>query len=118
MPDWTGFFSKVTDAYQARTIASGVMPCRHKRLIRYWIWASVWVLLASSFAAGAVLAQQPLTIERLLADGWELVGYVAAWENRSLILFRHRDHKYLVQCSVLIDVTRAQHVVTACYELK
>jgi hypothetical protein len=47
-----------------------------------------------------------------------LVGYVAAWENRSLILFRHKDHKYLVQCSVLIDVTRAQHVVTACYELK
>ena len=116
MPDCTGFHSKVTDAHG--TIALGVMPRRHKCLIRNWIWASVLVVLATSIAAGPVLAQQPLTIERLIADGWELVGCVAAWENRSLILFRHKDHKYLVQCSVLIDVTRAQHVVTACYELK
>jgi hypothetical protein len=117
MPDSTGFLSKVTGTHQAGTTASGVMSRRHKCLFGYWIWASVWVVLASSFA-GPVLAQQPPTIERLIADGWELVGYVAAWENRSLILFRHKDHKYLVQCSVLIDVTRAQHVVTACYELK
>jgi hypothetical protein len=113
MPDSTEFFSKMADANQ-----SGVMPRRHKRLTRSWIWASVWVVLASSFAAGPALSQQPLTIERLLADGWELVGYVAAWENRSLILFKHRDRKYLVQCSVLIDVTRAQTVVINCYELR
>jgi hypothetical protein len=78
MPDSTGFLSKVTDAHQAGTIASGVMPCRGKCLFRCRIWASVWVVLASSFAAGPVHAQQPPTIERLIADGWELVGYVAA----------------------------------------
>ena len=99
-------------------MASGVMRRRHKRLIRSTFWASVWLVLASSLASGPVPAQQPLTIERLIADGWELVGYVSAWENRSLILFRHKDRKYLVQCSVLVDVTRAQHVVIACYELK
>jgi hypothetical protein len=31
-----------------------------------------------------------VTIEKLLADGWEIGGYVSAWENRSLILFRHK----------------------------
>jgi hypothetical protein len=118
MADLSGFFPKMTDAYQAGTMASGVMPRRHKRLIRSRIWASVWLVLACSLASGPVPAQQPLTIERLIADGWELVGYVSAWENRSLILFRHKDRKYLVQCSVLIDVTRAQQVVIACYELK
>jgi hypothetical protein len=101
MPYSTEFFSAMTDAYQAGTIVSGVMPRRHKCLIRYWTWASVWLVLASSLAAGPVPAQQPLTIERLIADGWELVGYVSAWENRSLILFRHKDRNYLVQCSVL-----------------
>jgi hypothetical protein len=45
-------------------------------------------------------------------------GYVAAWENRSLILLRHQDHKYLVQCSVLVDVMRSPRVVTSCYELR
>ena len=36
----------------------------------------------------------------------------------SLILSKHQDHNYLVQCSVLVDVTRAQRLVTVCYELK
>ena len=55
-------------AHQAGTIASGVMPWRQKCLIRRWIWASVWVVLATSFAAGPVHAQQPPTIERLNTD--------------------------------------------------
>jgi hypothetical protein len=75
------------------------------------------VLLASSFAAGPAVAQQP-TIERLITDGWEVAGYVSAWENRSLILFKHKDRKFLTQCSVLIDVTRDQRIVITCYELK
>jgi hypothetical protein len=79
---------------------------------------AAWLLLASSFAAGPAPAQQPLTIEKLIADGWEVAGYVSAWENRSLILFKHKDRKSLVQCSVLIDVTRDQRIVTTCYELK
>lgn len=53
-----------------------------------------------------------------MADGWEVAGYIAAWENRSLVLFRHKEHKYLVQCSVLVDVMRNPRVVTTCYELR
>ncbi|MGD0533330.1 MAG: hypothetical protein ABSA62_13960 [Methyloceanibacter sp.] len=74
--------------------------------------------LAPSFAAGPAPAQEPsLTIEKLIADGWEVAGYVAAWENRSLILFKHKEHNYLVQCSVL-NVMRDPRVVTTCYEFK
>ena len=76
-------------------------------------------LLALPLIATGASAQSPsLTIEKLITDGWEVAGYIAAWENRSLILFKHKDHKYLVQCSVLVDVTRAQRLVTVCYELK
>ena len=67
----------------------------------------------------AVAQQQSQTsIEKLLSDGWEVAGYISAWENRSLILFRHKDQKYLVQCSVLIDVMRNPRVVTYCYEIR
>jgi hypothetical protein len=107
-----------TDPNEIDAIASGMMLGLYKRIIKRLIWASVRVVLALSFVAHPVPAQQPLTIERLIADGWELVGYVSAWENRSLILFKHKDRKYLVQCSVLIDVTRTQTVVINCYELK
>jgi hypothetical protein len=62
--------------------------------------------------------QTAVTIEKLIADGWEIAGYIAAWENRSLILFKHKEHKFLVQCSVLIDVMRNPRVVTTCYELR
>ena len=33
------------------------------------------------------------------------------------MLFRHKDKKYLVQCSVLYDVTRAPRPMINCYEL-
>ena len=76
-------------------------------------------LLWRALLPAAALAQQPaLTIEKLLGEGWEVAGYIAAWENRSLILFKHKEHKHLVQCSVLIDVLRNPRVVTYCYELK
>jgi hypothetical protein len=76
-------------------------------------------LLTLSLASPAVPQQQSATtIEKLLTDGWEVAGYVSAWENRSLLLFRHKDHLYLVQCSVLVDVMRNPRVVTYCYELK
>lgn len=73
-----------------------------------------------SVAAGPLIAraQSSITVEKLLTDGWEVAGYVAAWENRSLILFKHKDHKYLVQCSVLIDVLRTPRQVIYCYEIK
>jgi predicted metal-binding membrane protein len=64
-------------------------------------------------------AQQPAgQIEALLKDGWDVAGYVAAWENRTLILLKNREKPYLIQCSVLIDVTRNPRVVTVCYELR
>lgn len=67
----------------------------------------------------AMAAEPPPTIERLLADGWEIAGYVGTYDVRtSLILFRKKDAKYLVQCSTLYDATRNQRVVVNCYELR
>jgi hypothetical protein len=73
---------------------------------------SLWVELALQQPPAAV------TIEKLLVEGWEVTGYIAAWENRSLILFRHKERHHLVQCSVLVDVMRNPRVVTTCYELR
>jgi hypothetical protein len=43
------------------------------------------MLAASSLAA----AETPLTIDQLLARGWEIAGYASGYDNRtSLILFR------------------------------
>lgn len=68
--------------------------------------------------AAPARAQSPITVEQLLTGGWEVAGYIAAWENRSLLLFKHKDHKYLVQCSILIDVLRTPRQVIYCYEIK
>ena len=72
------------------------------------------------YAASPAGAQQQAStsIEKLLSEGWEVAGYVSAFENRSLVLFKHKEHKYLVQCSILIDVMRNPRVVTYCYEIK
>jgi hypothetical protein len=59
-------------------------------------------------------AETPLTIDQLLAQGWEIAGYASGYDNRtSLILFRHPGVKALVQCGILYDVTRVQrtHIV-------
>lgn len=78
-------------------------------------WLSISACLESVLAASAA---EPLTIERLSADGWEIAGYTGTFDNRSsLILFRRKDTKYLVQCSILYDVTRNPRVITNCYEL-
>ena len=70
-------------------------------------------------AAGAVAAEPPLTIEGLLADGWEIAGYASGYDNRtSLILFRHVGRNELVQCGILFDVTRNPHTIINCYELR
>jgi len=77
------------------------------------------MLLAGGWATPVAAQQQSATsIEKLLTDGWEIAGYVSAWENRSLILFKHKDQKYLVQCSVLTDVMRNPRLVTYCYEIR
>jgi hypothetical protein len=72
-------------------------------------------------AAGYAVAgaEPPLTIEQLLAQGWEVAGYASGYDNRtSLILFRHKDMNTLVQCGVLYDVTRNPRTIVNCYELR
>jgi hypothetical protein len=74
------------------------------------------MLAALSFAAAE---QAPLTIDQLLAQGWEIAGYASGYDNRtSLILFRHPGQNALVQCGVLYDVTRNPRTIVNCYELK
>ena len=58
----------------------------------------------------AAYADDPVSVEGLLKDGWEIAGYASNFEGRSLILFRHKDKSYLAQCSVLYDVTRSNRV--------
>lgn len=73
------------------------------------------IILASGFAA----AEPPLSIARLLSEGWEIAGYASGYDNRtSLILFRHAGTNALVQCGVLYDVTRTPHTIINCYELR
>ena len=74
-------------------------------------------LYLASLATGH--AQNTLSVEGLLSDGWEIAGFGAlSFEGRSFILFKHKDRKYLVQCSVLYDVLRTKRVVTNCYEVR
>lgn len=76
------------------------------------------VLAMISALSPAVAAEAPLTIERLMGEGWEIAGYASGYDNRStLILFRHKDKNYLIQCSTLYDVTRSPRVTVNCYEL-
>lgn len=73
------------------------------------------LFLASDIAA----AEPPLSVERLLSEGWEIAGYASGYDNRtSLILFRHAGTNALVQCGVLYDVTRNPRTIINCYELR
>ncbi len=75
-------------------------------------------LAAILAAVRLAAADPPWTIERLFGEGWEIGGYTSGYDNRStLILFRHKDKTFLVQCSTLYDVTRNQRVTVNCYEL-
>jgi hypothetical protein len=75
------------------------------------------MMLAALSSAAAQPA--PLTIDQLLAQGWEIAGYASGYDNRtSLILFRHPGMNALVQCGVLYDVTRNPRTIVNCYELK
>ena len=50
------------------------------------------LFLATMLAASGLAAAEapPLTIDQLLAQGWEIAGYASGYDNRtSLILFRH-----------------------------
>ena len=83
--------------------------------------ASLLVLAAimGPAASSLAVAEAPLTIEQLLAQGWETAGYASGYDNRTaLILFRHPGVNALVQCSTLYDVTRNPRTVVNCYELR
>jgi hypothetical protein len=76
-----------------------------------------FALILAPLAASA--AEPPLTVEQLLAQGWEIAGYASGYDNRtSLILFRHAGVNALVQCGILYDVTRSPRTIVNCYELK
>ena len=76
--------------------------------------------LATMLAASTLAsAEAPLTVDQLLAQGWEIAGYASGYDNRtSLILFRHQGMNTLVQCGVLYDVTRNPRTIVNCYELR
>ncbi len=68
---------------------------------------------------GVAAAEPPLSIGRLLSQGWEIAGYASGYDNRtSLILFHHAGTNALVQCGALYDVTRNPHTIINCYELR
>jgi hypothetical protein len=83
--------------------------------MRSGLFLATLLLAASTLAA----AETPLTIDQLLAQGWEIAGYASGYDNRtSLILFRHPGVNALVQCGILYDVTRAPRTIINCYELR
>ena len=69
--------------------------------------------------SSASSADASLSVEQLLKDGWEVVGYVGTADVRStVILFRNKAQPFLVQCSTFFDVTRNPRVVTNCYQVR
>ena len=88
--------------------------CLGSRIMRLGLYLAM-MLAASSLAA----SETPLTINKLLEQGWEIAGYASGYDNRtSLILFRHSGVNMLVQCGILYDVTRTPRTVVNCYELR
>jgi hypothetical protein len=53
--------------------------------------------------------------------GWQIAGYAAANQpavESAMILLRHPDESYLVQCRAGYDVTRSPRVTLHCYKLR
>jgi hypothetical protein len=79
-------------------------------------------VLALLLAAPAVAAtDENISIETLLKDGWQIAGYAAANQSAvesAMLLLRHADQSYLVQCRASYDVTRSPSVNSHCYKLR
>jgi hypothetical protein len=79
-------------------------------------------ILALTAALPAGADSPPLTVGQLLADGWEIAGFAPSlYVLGSVMLFKHKDRNYFVQCSAVYDPTRSQRterVVTNCYEIR
>ncbi|MBX9683940.1 MAG: hypothetical protein K2X41_09145 [Hyphomicrobium sp.] len=70
-------------------------------------------------AGGSVQDDASLTIEDVIADGWEVAGYASNFDARStFILFKKPGARYLIQCLAGYDVTRQPRVFRNCYELR
>ncbi len=84
-------------------------------------WATALLALTVAQSVGAQTPQP--SVGQLLTDGWEIAGYAAALTTfGSIILFKHKDKNYLIQCSAVYDATRGpktvERVVTNCYEIR
>ena len=85
-------------------------------------WALALFALTASGPAGAQ-APPPYSIAHLLAEGWEIAGFAPSLAMvGSVILFKHKDRNFFVQCTAVYDATRshlaAERVVTNCYEIR
>ena len=73
-------------------------------------------------AAGTAGAEAPpqYSIAQLLSEGWEIAGFAPSLAMvGSVILFKHKDRNFFVQCTAVYDATRARdRVVTNCYEIR
>ena len=79
-------------------------------------------ILALLLAAPTVAAtDENISMETLLKDGWQVAGYAAANQfavESAMILLRHANQSYLVQCRGSYDVTRSPSVTSHCYKLR
>jgi len=80
------------------------------------------IVLVLLLAAPAVAAtDENVSLETLLKAGWQVVGYAAANQSAvesAMILLRHAEQSYLVQCRASYDVTRSPSVTSHCYKLR
>jgi hypothetical protein len=80
--------------------------------------AALAILAAAATPLAAETDDDKLGIEQLLKSGWQVAGYTSTFDNRSaLVLFRHPNETYLVQCLTGYDVTRSPRVYVNCYGL-
>ena len=80
-------------------------------------------VLALLLAAPAVAAtDENISMETLLKDGWQDCrlrgGQSVCCQSGRMILLRHADQSYLVQCRASFDVTRSPRVTSHCYKLR
>ena len=83
--------------------------------------ATVLALLLAAPVVAATDENIGMSIETLLKDGWQFAGYAAANQfavELAMILLRHADQSYLVQCRASFDVTRSPSVNSHCYKLR
>jgi hypothetical protein len=67
-----------------------------------WLMRSGLLLPLMLAASSSAASDTPLTIDQLLAQGWEIAGYASGYDNRtSLILFRHPGVSVVPQVEAL-----------------